>query len=312
MIEGVVELRPTSCAICGTEDNYQQLYPATFQQSALNPIVFSARRLPDRIHYRVVRCRACGLVRSDPVADPEFLRQLYARSEFSYADEVPNLRRTYGRCLRLATQLGSRMGSLLEIGCGNGFFLHEALAQGFRRVVGVEPSRRALTLADEGVASSIVCDVMRPGLFAPNQFDVICMFQVLDHIPDPAELLDECFALLKPGGFVLSVNHDVGAISARLLGERSPIIDIEHTYLYSQETMAQIFTMHGFQIAYLSSVRNYCSTEYLVRLLPLPGLLKRLGIGILRWTEAGRLTWLLPLGNLCLLARKPGGGGAVS
>jgi len=47
-------------------------------------------------------------------------------------------------------------------------------------------------------------------------------------VPNPAALLDACFAALRPGGLVLSSNHNITAVSARLLGERSPIVDIEH------------------------------------------------------------------------------------
>ncbi len=92
--------------------------------------MFSARRLADRIHYGMVRCDACGLVRSDPVPDPALLAALYARSQFTYRDEVPDLQRTYGRYLTRLERWGVRKGALLEIGCGNGCFLEAALAQG--------------------------------------------------------------------------------------------------------------------------------------------------------------------------------------
>src|SRR6266702_2969706 len=94
-----ISLSPARCAICGTQGNATEIYPANFDFGAFNPSVFSARRLPDRIHYRLVKCRACGLVRSDPIASSEFLGQLYAQSTFTYRDEVADLRFTYGRYL---------------------------------------------------------------------------------------------------------------------------------------------------------------------------------------------------------------------
>ncbi len=300
-----VELQPTRCAICGTPGNATELYPANFDPEALNPAVFSARRLPDRIHYRLVTCDACGLVRSDPVADPALLEQLYQQSAFTYGDEVADLKRTYGRYLARLDQYGAHKEALLEIGCGNGFFLEEALARGYRTVRGVEPSRAAISQAVPMVRDSIVCDVMRAGLFAPASFDVICLFQVFDHAPDPADLLDACFAALRPGGLVLSFNHNVRAFSARLLGERSPIIDIEHTYLYHPATMSRIFTAHGFQIRHVGAAYNRYSLQYLARLLPLPGALKRAALVWLKRLVIGRLRLCVPLGNLYLVARKP-------
>jgi SAM-dependent methyltransferase len=300
-----VELRNTHCAICGTEGHASELYPANFDLQALNPAVFSARRLPDRVHYRLMKCKTCGLVRSDPIADPALLAQLYHESTFTYTDEVADLKRTYGRYLAKLDEYGARKDTLLEIGCGNGFFLQQALAQGYRSVRGVEPSRAAVSQAAPEVRDAIVCDLMRPGLFAPGAFDVICLFQVFDHVPDPGTLLDACFAALRPGGLVLSINHNITAVSARLLGERSPIVDIEHTYLYSPATMARIFGAHGFGIRGAGSVRNQYALRYLVRLLPLPAGPKRAALDWLQRHALGGVRLWVPLGNLYLVAQKP-------
>ena len=70
---------------------------------------------------------------------------------------------------------------------------------------------------------------------------MVCLFQVFDHIPDPNLLLRECRRILRPGGLVLALNHNVDALPNRILGARSPIIDVEHTYLYSPATMNAIF-----------------------------------------------------------------------
>jgi SAM-dependent methyltransferase len=300
-----VELRNTRCAICGTEGNTAELYPANFDLQALNPAVFSARRLPDRVHYRLMKCKTCGLVRSDPIADPALLAQLYHESTFTYKDEVADLKRTYGRYLAKLDEYAARKDTLLEIGCGNGFFLQQALAQGYRSVRGVEPSRAAVSQAAPEVRDSIVCDLMRLGLFAPGEFDVICLFQVFDHVPDPGTLLDACFAALRPGGLVLSINHNITAVSARLLGKRSPIVDIEHTYLYSPATMARIFGAHGFGIRGAGSVRNQYALRYLVRLLPLPAGPKRAALDWLQRHAIGGVRLWVPLGNLYLVAQKP-------
>jgi SAM-dependent methyltransferase len=299
------KLSPRPCAICLTEGNAREIYRATFNSTALNASVFSARRLPDRIHFRVVKCSSCGLVRSDPIADPSVLEHLYRQSEFTYSDQVPDLRRTYGGCLAALEQYGVRKGSLLEIGCGNGFFLEEALAQRFRVVRGVEPSAAAIAQAAPAVRSSISHDIMRRGLFEDAQFDVICLFQVFDHLPEPGEVLDACVKALRPGGLILAVNHNVEAWSARILGERSPIVDIEHTYLYSPDTMSRILSIHGFRVLSCGSVRNCYALDYLARLLPLPGFLKRTVLAGLRKSGIGRWRFSLHLGNLRIVAQRP-------
>lgn len=302
-----LDLISTRCAICSTLDNATELYPSSFRPGDLNPAIFSARRASDRVHYRMVRCTTCGLVRSDPIASPETLNALYQESAFDYDDEVANLRSTYGRYLARLFRLCSDRGagpSLLEVGCGNGFALEEALARGFSHVRGVEPSMAAVASAAGAVRPHIVCDILRPGLFEPAQFDAVCLFQMFDHVPDPAALLDECLAVLKPGGHILILNHNVSAISARVLRGRSPIIDIEHTYLYSPATLARICTAHGFVVKSSGAVLNRTRVGYLARLAPLPPRLRKAALATGDKTGLGRITLPLPLGNLYLIAEK--------
>jgi SAM-dependent methyltransferase len=303
----VIELQATRCAICGTTGNAIQLYPANFDLAALNPAVFSPRRMPDRIHYRMVICNACGLVRGDPTAAPEILSRLYRQTTSNYAAEVDLLQRTYGQRLAGLANYGVQKGTLLEIGCGTGFLLEEALAQGYAEVRGVEPSVSAVSQASPRVRTNIVCDIMRQGLFEPEQFDVVCLFQVFDHIPDPGTLLDECWRVLKPGGLILCLNHNVQAVSARLLKERSPIVIIQHTYLYSPQTIARLFTAHGFAVCHVRPIRDKFRLRYLAHLAPLPPVLKRILRDGLNRLPIGRFSLSLPLGNIELVAQKPNG-----
>jgi hypothetical protein len=80
----MIQLHPTHCALCGTAGQAQELYAANVNLADFQPELFSARRLPDRIHDRMVTCDTCGLVRSDPVADSATLGALYRQSTFEY------------------------------------------------------------------------------------------------------------------------------------------------------------------------------------------------------------------------------------
>jgi SAM-dependent methyltransferase len=299
-----VELHPTACPICETPGNADELHPPNLTSAAFTAAVFSARRLPDGVHYRVVRCRSCGLVRSDPVLGADSLAKLYRGSTFEYGDELAGLRATYGKALeRLAGLVPERAG-LLDIGTGSGFVLELAHDNGWTGVRGVEPSGDAITRARPDIGPLIAADVMRPGLFEHGSFDAVTMFQVLDHMPDPVALLAECREVLRPGGVVLAFNHNVNAWSARLLGERSPIIDVEHTYLYSTATIRALFDRAGFEILSVRPVRNTYSIRYLAHLLPLPDRQKGPLLSLLRRSRVGRFEATVPLGNLCLIARR--------
>ena len=123
--------------------------------------------------------------------------------------------------------------------------------------------------------------------------------------PDPGALLDECWQVLKPGGLLLCLNHNIEALSARLLKERSPIIDLEHTYLYSPATMRRLVELHGFGVEHVGPVWNNYPLHYLTRLLPLPA---RFKLPLLHWLQRAplgrRVRFSVPLGNLYLVAQK--------
>lgn len=294
----------TRCAICGVPDEADELYPASLGLAAFTAAAFSARRIPDRTHHRMVSCRRCSLVRADPVLDPDFAAELYRASTFDYGDELEGLRATYGAALmRLAKVAPGRHG-LLDIGCGNGFVLEIALDRGWSNVRGVEPSADAIAHANARVRELIAPDVMRPGLLPDSSFDAVTLFQVLDHMPDPQALLRDCHAAMRPGGAILALNHNVAAWSARLLGKRSPIIDVEHTYLYSPTTIRRLFEAAGFEVLGVGPVRNTYSLAYLLHLVPVPQTLKAALLPRLRATRLGRVQATVPLGNLCLIARR--------
>jgi SAM-dependent methyltransferase len=299
-----LDLIATICAICSTANNASVLYRANFDFEAFNPSVFSARRIPDMLHYQIVRCNACGLVRSDPVVNAQALKSLYQQSSFTYSQDTPNLARTYGRYLRKTEKYQISKQHLLEIGCGNGFFLEEAQSQGFREVTGVEPGQDAVEQASPAIRSKIICDMLRPGLFPPRTFSLICMFQTFDHISEPNVLLAECVRLLQPGGAMLCLNHNVEAISSRILKEKSPIIDIEHTYLYSPRTMRRLFEQHGLHVLEAGPAWNTIRLYSLIRLLPMQRGIKQKLLGFVHRMPVAELSLRLPLGNLYLIAQK--------
>jgi SAM-dependent methyltransferase len=302
------ELHATRCAICGTEGNATERWPSTLDANAFSVETFSARRLPDRVHYRMVACNTCGLVRSDPVMDPGRLDHLYEESTFDYGDELPSLERTYGEALsRIEERLGGLpKDGIVDIGCGNGFVLDQALARGWTGVHGVEPSSDAIANASDAVRPTIIKDMMGPGLFEPGSLSAVTLFQVLDHIPDPLPLLEECRKALRPGGVVLAWNHNVRAVSARVLGDRSPIVDVEHTYLYSPDTMQKLFSKAGFHSIDVQSVRNRYSVSYFTHLVPIPRSVKKPLLKRLKASKVGAKELQLPLGNLCLTGIAPG------
>ena len=302
----VVQMSDASCPLCGDKENFTVLYPQNFQPQDLNKDVFSARRMPDRLHYRIVKCNRDGLVRSTPIMTQEGLTRLYQESHFTYKEETGSLAHTYVRALDPALAAIGKAGRILEVGCGNGFVLSALRDKGYSQVFGVEPGREAVESAEPALRPSIRNDILKPGLFEPASFDLISFFQVLDHIPDPNAFLQLCLSLLKPGGYIVAFQHNMKGWSHALLRERCPIIDVEHTHLYDPQTVATMFTRNGFNVIRVTCPANYVSLRHLVWLSPMPARMKQKLMtshnGLIR--RVLNLTLWLKLGNLCVLADK--------
>jgi SAM-dependent methyltransferase len=291
-------MRRTLCAICDTDRWDQPLYAEALGHGAFTSERFSARRLPDRVHYRMVRCRNCGLIRSDPVLDETELAGLYAASQLTYAQEAIFAGDTYARYLREVLPLAPARDRLLEIGCGSGFFLECALDLGFGEVSGVDPSRHAVEAASPCVRDAIYRGGFQDGLFPEDHFSVVCGFQVFDHLANPNEILQACRRILRPGGLILLIHHDAGAWTHRVLGERSPIVDVEHIYLYDRGTMARILRKNGFEVLRVFSVRNRYPIYYWTSMAPIPAGLKHQLVPRLRNSSLGRHAVAWSAGNL--------------
>ena len=301
-----MKLVNTRCAICDSLEDYKILYEKNFNESDINANIYSARRIPDHIHYQIVKCNKDNLVRSNPILDASSLYNLYKESKLTYEDEIENLAASYHGAIKPILDKLPKGAKILEIGCGNGFILKRLYGAGYENVVGVEPSIDAAGKADALIQKKIIVDILRPDMFAPDAFDFIFFFQVLDHVEDPNAFLKICHNILKPGGFMLAFSHDVESPSAKVLKDKSPIIDIEHVYLYSPVTIAKILKKNGFLPSEIYSPTSSVSFRHLIRLAPMPKPLKNWllsfkgGLFYAILTKSIRIK----LGNLCVSATK--------
>src|SRR3990167_5103332 len=151
------------CALC-ERDEYAVLYKANFRLQDIDEKIFSARRLPDKIHYQIVKCNNDGLIYSTPILEYKKIEKLYRKSFTTYDEHIKNLNETYGYYLKQLNRFKSKKSRLLEIGCGNGFFLKEALFQGYKEVFGVEPGSKTVSMAPPEIRKNIVIDLFKHGL----------------------------------------------------------------------------------------------------------------------------------------------------
>jgi len=218
--------------------------------------------------YEVFRCRGCGLVYVTPRLHGDALRAVYGEAYWrsttpkskgyaDYAKDAPLYLKTFRRRFRLLRrELGDRRLRVLDVGCAAGFFLRVCREHG-HDAFGVEISQPiAAVAAGElgadrvwvGDLASAIADGPR-AVFAPRSFDLVTMWDVVEHVPDPQALLRQALGLLKPDGRLVVETQNVASRFARTLGPRwQHYKHEEHLYHFDPHTARLLLEQAGFEL----------------------------------------------------------------
>ena len=301
-----MELRERPCPICRTGDSGHVLFPAKVDEKKIGEFAFASRKAPEYMHFRLLQCGACDTLYASPAPTAETLAREYDRAAYDSDTEANYAAKTYGHYLEkyLLPTLGRRQGAI-DIGTGNGSFLEELLDRGFTDVRGVEPSTAPIAMAPARVRPLIKQGIFRASDFTPGSFSLISCFQTIEHVPDPLALAKEAFGLLRPGGALYLVSHNYRSLHTRVVGERSPIFDIEHLQLFSPSSLKNLLKEAGFKDIVVVPIANRYPLNYWLRLLPIPGGARRVVDDALRSLHLSGVPIPLRAGNLATFGVKP-------
>lgn len=212
---------------------------------------------PDR-HPDLLSCRACGhrVYRGAENVDSAALygRGYHESEEYlDYAGQRETLARNFQDYLDRMDRHGVSGTSLLEVGCAHGFFLAEAAAR-FPRVHGLDVSGSAVDAARErlGVSAEAadVCE-HRP----PAPYDVVCLWDTIEHLSDPRRALGCAARLLVPHGFLFLTTGDAGSLVARVRGKRWRMIHPPtHVHYFTRAGIRRLLADLGFQTLGIESL----------------------------------------------------------
>jgi SAM-dependent methyltransferase len=203
--------------------------------------------------FRYVRCAACGLIYLDPRPDARSLLGYYPSSYEAYRPleslrSVARWRRQHAlSLLRRFVARYATVGRVLDVGCATGEFLLEMRAQGWD-VQGIEINPQAAAIARDEYGLDVYTDPIERS-DPPSQYDVITLWDVLEHLPSPRAGLLRMGRWLRPGGYVVLSVPNLESWDARLfarwwIGWDAP----RHLYLFARPVLDRLLAETGFQV----------------------------------------------------------------
>jgi 2-polyprenyl-3-methyl-5-hydroxy-6-metoxy-1,4-benzoquinol methylase len=143
---------------------------------------------------------------------------------------------------------------LLDIGCSFGLFLTLAKNAGYI-VTGVETAvDAAKSVSEQGL--NIKCGYVQDLNLPESYYDVITLFEVIEHLASPVELLKECYRILRPGGLLLISTGNTDSWTASFLKENWDYFHVKgHISFFNTVTLQEIARLAGFSVVSLETRR---------------------------------------------------------
>jgi 2-polyprenyl-3-methyl-5-hydroxy-6-metoxy-1,4-benzoquinol methylase len=218
----------------------------------------------EKDNFKIIDCETCGFIHLDPIPSKEEIKEYYERQY--YQEKIPKLLNPEkeakelewsklwyrDRLLTLNKYVGDEPKRMLDVGCGNGFFLKFMKENGWE-VFGIEPSLKASEYArslDINVFNATLEEFSDNKWF--NYFDAINLKNVLEHVSNPIKFLGICRSLLKNSGVIcVEVPNDFNNFQLKVhkLGKPQWWLAIpDHINYFDFRNLERVLENLGFEI----------------------------------------------------------------
>jgi len=268
---------------------------------------------------RLAMCVDCGLLYVNPRPSFDRVISQYNQNYFlcnrpvnggyeNYLADKNDIESTFDRRLAyLAKKLPisfSDQKTVLDVGCASGFFLNSAKKIGWQ----AEGLETCSEMAREAVKQghSVTITNLENAKLEAGKYDMVTLWDVIEHLADPLEAVTKIRGLLKPAGLLTITTPDAGSILARVLrsnwlGFRS--LD-EHLYFFTRQTITALLIKSGYQVLDISYTGKYLSISRITARLRY---YTRIGAKLLKFTEGKYFptsVYLNPLDTIMVVAKK--------
>lgn len=157
-------------------------------------------------------------------------------------------------------------GTLLDIGAATGFFITIAKSKGFE-VSGVEISDYAASVG-RSRGLNITTGTLSEYLFAGTPLDVITMWDVLEHFPDPDKDIKLAHDFLKTGGILAINTPDSGSLYARVMSRNwHLLVPPEHIHYFNRKSLRLFLEKNGFEVVFITTIGKTFTLSYILHIV---------------------------------------------
>jgi len=224
-----------------------------------NCLVCGHNMLPATRYPGLLKCTQCGFLTADVDISFDELSSLYAHDYYhgaeygDYVEEKVALQANFsGRIEDIFRLPGiTEESRLFEIGCAYGFFL-EMVQNRFKDVSGVDISEDAVAYAKKVVGvDAHAADFLKMDF--SNKLDIICMWDVIEHLGEPEKVIERASEKLNTGGYLCITTGDIGSMMARMRGPKWRMIHPPtHLHYFDRSTLSQLLSNHGLALTSLT------------------------------------------------------------
>jgi SAM-dependent methyltransferase len=213
--------------------------------------------------FRFVTCDDCGQLYQSPRPTQAAIGRYYpaAYQPFGKAieDATSNAfvrwlrhRQLRTRCVQVSRLRGA--GALLDVGCSTGLFLNEMRRYGQWRLAGIEIDPNAAAYAADRFGLDVFCGPVEAAPWPPRSFDVVTLWDVLEHLPDPRGALRRLGDLLAEGGLLIASVPNLDSVDAGRFGRFWTGLDApRHFSVFRKRDIVRLMEETGYRV-----IRTYC------------------------------------------------------
>jgi len=239
-------LETVPCNLCGSSD-LETVYEARADLERDRDLADKFRASGDELlTLPLVRCRRCALLFVNPRYRASDMLEGYAAGDDPvYVSQMDARVRTFAGTVEAITRLRPARGRILDIGTAAGAFLKAATDGGWV-ATGIEPNGWLAGWGRERYGVDIRVGSIDEVDLPQQHFDVVTLWDVIEHTPDPMHVLRRVNELLVPGGLLIVNYPDIGSWIGKIMGRKWPFLSSVHLYYFTRLTMRQALDRAGF------------------------------------------------------------------